>query len=299
MASDKYLNLLFLVGLLCTTVFLGCEDPLCQDETNPACENYDPCWDRRTPVSADFTIAHPIRRGAIWGQGDSSLYAPILTEAVPCKFITFTATDETADSYQWQVDENPDNARTGRSFSMSFPEWTLGQTIEVTLITERLSDSSCLNPVLLKDTVVKSFDMVNPNRTKIAGLYRGSWSDNPEHVFDMDIAVDLSCLVDPCPSYGTCDTLIYLDNFFGLNCQPFTQDNVNFYINGAVFDYVAMRKEEECAAIPEPFYAISAQNTVLRLLNGDSLRIDCRMVKSSYTPGQTEAGPTVFIGKKM
>jgi hypothetical protein len=53
---NKYFALFTI--LLSLLTFNGCKDdcPKCDDPTNPECENYDPCWDKK-PVTADFEMS--------------------------------------------------------------------------------------------------------------------------------------------------------------------------------------------------------------------------------------------------
>lgn len=294
---------LLLLLALGTTLFTCCDDDDigCSDETNPECPNYDPCHDRKMPVSAAFTMGHPMPAGSIWDMFgfDTLLYAPVYDKAVPCSDITFIASDATADSYRWQVDENPANARTGRSFTMSFPDWTMGQTISVRLITERLSDSTCADVALLRDTVVRQFDMVSRANTNVPGTYRGSWSHEPDHVFDMEIGVNIECLERTCAGTNdACDTSFVFRNFFGLGCEAVREGRSTTFINGAFPDLVLLQKALDCPDIPSPYEVFQALHTHIIVYANDSIQINCKMSYSSPTAPLRLERP-VFLGKRI
>lgn len=117
------------------------------DETNPDWMNHDQCWDKRTPVSADFDV-FTLMRDTVFLELDTLVYPADLL---------LSAKDRTAEHYYWKIGDNP-MVLTGREVNLYFgcdSDMVLSE-LNVILITERLKDTTCTSEALLRDTLVKS-----------------------------------------------------------------------------------------------------------------------------------------------
>jgi hypothetical protein len=187
----RYLPILLLSLLGGLLLWSGCkkddDDNTCWDESNPECANYDPCWDKRTPVSAEFEVFTRMR---------DTLFLDFDTLVYPGAF-RFSASDTSAEHYYWTIG-NDARVFTDRDVNLSFDcNSGLGfSDFYVTLITERLKDTTCTNEEFLRDTVVKAYTFVKQDDSAIWGKYRGSSSDNPGVVYDIEVGAE--CGTDPC-----------------------------------------------------------------------------------------------------
>jgi hypothetical protein len=205
-----------LVLLLPLLLWQGCKEK-CDDETNPACENYDPCWDKQTPVSADFEV------GNAWRTGEEGVfpahYYPGGDTLLPGS-LKFTALDSTAESYEWRIGQDP-RRWTDRTFFLGFKcENVLYQTIPVQLITTRLRDTLCADVGLLQDTVVRYLHLVHMTEAKFFGTYRGRLNKLIDEEYEISISTNctppgtspLSCYCEP-------DTRFYFQNLVNDGCS--------------------------------------------------------------------------------
>lgn len=204
-----YLPIL-LLSLFCgLLLWSGCkkddDDNTCWDESNPECPNYDPCWDKRTPVSADFEV------GAYFHVGDGSFPKEARYIAGGDTFINygalrFTALDLDAETYEWRVGSD-DRTWTDSLFFLSFPcDDVSNSSINVQLITTRLRDTTCVSAEVLKDTFQRQIHFVFMEDMPFMGTYEGVFShyDMPPY----QITVKAQCKT----VFHDCSTCLYLSD---------------------------------------------------------------------------------------
>jgi hypothetical protein len=132
--------------------------PTCRDPTNPDCDSYDPCWDKK-PVSADFEMSN--KRAVDFphyiGQWHPDLkYARGRLEFRPSQY----AEDDTTAKYTWLLgSEVIDEYSFIRNFVDT--EETRENNIPITLIVEKKPDLDCFPLDDGKDTVVKYIQFVD------------------------------------------------------------------------------------------------------------------------------------------
>ncbi|MFM9949887.1 MAG: hypothetical protein ACKV1O_18270 [Saprospiraceae bacterium] len=160
----------------------GCDDDEvpCNDPTNMDCHNYDPCHDRKAPVSADFEVRRVnFDESTSYTSGDTLLAGSI---------IRFVALDSTlGTTYHWQVG-NPQNASTDISYKLSFYcDDVLNQSIPVRLIAERLTDNDCLSEADRRDTVVRVLHFVSRRECLYWGRWEGALDSKPDETFTVEL----------------------------------------------------------------------------------------------------------------
>jgi hypothetical protein len=251
----RYLPIL-LLSLFCgLLLWSGCkkdDDNTCWDESNPECANYDPCWDKRTPVSAEFEVFTRMR---------DTLFLDFDTLVYPGSYL-FRASDTSAEYYYWTIG-NDARVFTSRDVNLSFDcDSGLGfSDFYVTLITERMKDTTCTSEEFLRDTVVKSYTFVKQEHAAIWGKYRGSSSDNPGVVYDIEI--DFECGTHPCMCLfdtGLPPILIY--NLTNHGCWQ--RANTPLFSNHAMYSYYLFgAKVEDGCVLPASHYMSMSSGGIL------------------------------------
>lgn len=154
---------------------LGCISckPKCHDKSNPDCEDYDPC--SQVPyVTADFEI------GQIYSASINPLSDPYKVFIVDSIFprscsIMFKAKIEGA-KYKWKLGTETIETK---EFSRSFKE--PASTITVTLMVEKAPDKCHPNDDG-KDTITKTFRLVNHCDLVSVGSYKGLIDDSKDSI---------------------------------------------------------------------------------------------------------------------
>jgi hypothetical protein len=273
-ATPWALLLLFALG---TTLFTCCDDEIaCSDETNYLCPNYDPCWNRRTPVSAafrfgyyltdvvaEFNINKPdvLPADYFWEANDTVLVGGL----------TFEAFDTTAHSYTWTVGTDSRTWNT-RRFSLSFDcEDVAGQTIPITLVTSRLLDTACTQIEYLRDTVTRMVTFVKWGANPIRGKYRGVFMEYPQDT--LTIEINNPCPVDNCYCVGYDYRLLYENS---PQCYPETGGRGVLYRTVITEDIYFYKSEDGCFMFNRPgVYRMGYKDMFIYqgLTNRDSLYI--------------------------
>lgn len=160
--------LCILLGFLFFAV--SCKEK-CQDASNPDCENYNPCLNKKR-TSATFIIEENV--GEIWVEGDTVDGGNMLR---------FTALQD-ADSFIWTI-----GAETIYSKSFKRTGFPPRAWIDVTLIVVNKNPSKCFSGDNGRDTFMKTFysweriyfpqgSPDNPPGTKFYPVYGGYWGYN-------------------------------------------------------------------------------------------------------------------------
>ena len=176
-------NLLLWSTLLGLLAWSGCKPEPCIDHTNPACENYDPCWDQ-APVSAAF---HMYERGALpmpdgWIDYD--------TDTLYGSSIKFTALEDSAE-YEWQL-----GAETIRERSFVRRGFPKNVPLTVTLIVRKSANTVCFPDDNGVDTLTRTFISstgVDPKCFRggtigpIPGRYEGVFANEPTTLRQVEV----------------------------------------------------------------------------------------------------------------
>ena len=158
----------------------------CYDESNPDCVNYDPCWDRKRPVSAAFeagAYVHALNSSF----PESSRYIIEGDTVQAGGSLRFTALDPDAETFEWTVGADP-RTWTERSFFLFFSCAEVeGRTLPVRLITTRLSDTLCAPQSVLRDTFTRQFHFVPLDQLGFMGTYEGRLDQHETPPYRMTI----------------------------------------------------------------------------------------------------------------
>jgi hypothetical protein len=183
-------NLLWFL-LLGGLLMMGCskDDEVvdCDDFTNPACSNYNPCHDQ-TEVSAEFiayiepSYRHDTPEGIEMRIiSDTFLYG---------NQIIFEAKDEHAKSYKWKIGTD-DRIWTTSSVSLLFARvdsLSYKDGITVQLIVEKDPNTACFPNDNGIDTVTRHIAFVSSfSRLPFTGTWRGTNSVRPDITYDLEI----------------------------------------------------------------------------------------------------------------
>jgi len=133
-------------------LFQSCKDDECpcQDETNPACENYNPCWNRKR-VSADFVISNILTINTPdWWEDELNPDIAFARGKVAFKAIESSKNAK----YTWKLGTE---TISGRSFVRNFNNTiqTKENDIPITLIIEKEPDPDCFHNDDGKDTITR------------------------------------------------------------------------------------------------------------------------------------------------
>ena len=167
---NKTLFGLMLVSFGTSTWNCKKEKPSCQDPTNPDCENYDPCYGKKT-INTFFKVR----------EGDNGFKPPEeWCQLIPCdtfntSSVRFDAPDGNPanSTYEWQIGTEA-TPRTGKAFEISFDDYLRDngweRHIPITL-TIRTPMNECLQS---EDEMVKTVTRQLFFTVKqIAGLFSG------------------------------------------------------------------------------------------------------------------------------
>jgi len=266
----------------------GCDDDEvpCNDPTNMDCHNYDPCHDRKTPVSADFEVRQV-------GYDESIIY---YGDTFPGDvFLRFVALDSMpGTTYAWEVG-NAQNTSTNISYRLSFDcEATLNQTIPVRLIAERSADNDCLLPEDRRDTIVRNVHFVPRSQCLYWGQWEGYLENNPEEIYTIELGHQE---VPPCASPDT----IFIQNIKndGTCERRFISDSFLGYREAWFEETPGYRTADGCPP-PAGFTVTGLRDVHIRVNSAsDSIRIQFKYV------ADTQAGPgqliedLVFKGRRV
>jgi hypothetical protein len=149
-----------LLGLMAITMFTwsSCkdDDPKCYDETNPECENYDPCHGKK-PVTADFELGYILRVTPPFDEYVEEFQPDYAFERVNIGFRPKEHETLKYDKYTWLLgSEVIEEASFYRDFS-----GTTESEIPVTLIVEGKPDLECFPDDDGKDTLTKMIKLID------------------------------------------------------------------------------------------------------------------------------------------
>jgi hypothetical protein len=198
--------LILLISLLLPAV--SCKKT-CHDESNPECENFNPCKGK-AKTSAAFVIEELAPY-----PGYDNLWISYETDTILGFNGRFTAKEENA-SYEWQIGSQK---YTLRSVALNFQGVPKEALIPVTLIVNEEPDRYCFPIDNGIDTLTR--ELYIAGRTRIEGRFQGHYTDTPGDTFTVEISMNK---VDPnTGSYG-----MYIDNLVK-GCASFIHDEVAGY----------------------------------------------------------------------
>jgi hypothetical protein len=191
-------NLLFFL-LLGVLLAAGCredDDEVvdCDDFTNPACSNYNPCHDQEE-VSAAFETSTVLYNRV----AEPAIYEVFVHDTfLVGNRVTFEAEEKDAEYYEWKVGSD-DRSWHSPSFSLEFSmedsSLLLANPIPVTLIVRKKPNKACFPDDDGLDTLTKFIYFVRfSENLPYIGTWRGVREDNPSEVYDIKIYRDSSLM---------------------------------------------------------------------------------------------------------
>ncbi|MEY4938028.1 MAG: hypothetical protein RIS64_4387 [Bacteroidota bacterium] len=174
---------ILLLAMAVLGVTLQCKKK-CTDQTNPECDNYDPCWNQK-PTRAYFKILE---------SGDD-IIAPKYafayeTDTIIGGYATFLAEDQgTNVEYQWKIGRE---TYSGQQVTLDFGPVPNSTTIPIKLLVKNKKvDHGCFPMDSGVDSFVKNMYVHNRCLVKPTGLdtfiYRGHHLDAPHEVQDVTL----------------------------------------------------------------------------------------------------------------
>jgi hypothetical protein len=214
----------------------------------------------------------------------------------------FSASDTSAEHYYWTIG-NDARVFTDRDVNLSF-DCNSGvgfSDFHVTLITERLKDTTCTSEEFLRDTVVKSYTFVKQEHAAIWGKYRGSSSDNPGVVYDIEI--DFECGTHPCMClFDTNLPPILVYNLTNHGCWQ-RAEMPNFSNHAMYSWYLYGAKSEDGCMLPGEYDLMGGEDLFLWVYGQerDSIHLKLRRIYAIFRPEGIEYDrmDVEFSGKRI
>lgn len=177
--NKKYFQLGVVLVALCLA-FSACKK--CYDETDPECENYDPCWDKPA-TSADFTMYETF----VFTLDDGFKYETD-TFCGDTQRILFKATQEGMSSYKWLMGSEIEE-REGDSLFLHFSRDRVPPhgTIDIRLAVSNDVDKNCHPNDKGVDTIVHQITLLPDSASLMIGKYEGYMEDTPDEVYQIAI----------------------------------------------------------------------------------------------------------------
>jgi hypothetical protein len=261
----------------------------CYDESNPDCVNYDPCWDRKGPVSAAFNIFQ-----VDYATGEPAY--EVGDTLLPGR-VRFVASDSSAASYYWEVG-NAQNTSMEASYTLDFPcELVIYQTIPIRLAVERLRDSACLAPEYLRDTVIRRIRFISPMESLVFGRYAGHLLQEPSEAYEIEVGY-INNSTDPCSYTFIALGGIYVRNLHNYeDCQrPLKNVDIS-HDRLAAKESPAFDASHGCPP-PAGFFHTGMRNIMMQVNQArDSIRIDFQFVYGLQNGINTE--DLTFVGSRL
>jgi hypothetical protein len=291
MKVSRY-NFLAVIFLSISIVgFNSCDDE-CFDESDPLCENYDPCWEKQA-ADANFMISQKVFRSTMIDNEIVSI--PIDTFigdtvllGVPIFFDAYTTN---ADNYQWKV--GTDN-RTWRESSLylNFDRNStelLNRHLPVKLIVDKEAYPNCFAGDDGVDTVQKSIYFVKREDAKYFGVWEGYFNGDNTDKQRIEIYYDNS---------GG-NFFVYFKNLFGVNndCISETRNTYIGYKEASMF--AEMIDWRTCSP---GFYHTAAvkMNVVEKPVETISISYtQSKTITNPNTVGVTEESEVTFEGTRV
>jgi hypothetical protein len=164
---------------ICVVVFEACCKKKCNDVTNPDCENYDACWDKK--INADFTISEYHVSSfdnfkEVWTSESDTVLAVNLTE--------FKLKTKNYDSVKFYL-----GSEIIKSKSFVRKYFPYNESISVTCVVYFSSFNDCNLLDNGIDSVTKEFYTIDFNKpgVPIAGEWEGYNTDAPNTIFRVTI----------------------------------------------------------------------------------------------------------------
>lgn len=208
---NNYKLILFhLLAVVLLISFSSCEEE-CYDESNPLCENYNPCWDK-VAANANFIVSQ--KSFYTTDVNGSVVYVPIdtfISDTVLLGIpVYFNADDHEAESYQWKVGTDT-RTWTERSLYLNFDKndvSLIGTPLPVQLITTRKAYPDCFEADDGIDTVQKNIHFVHKKDALYFGTWEGYINDDVNNVYQIKIYW----------SEEGGDFYVYFENLFNVGC---------------------------------------------------------------------------------
>jgi len=167
----------FLIGLVGVVVLAGCKKdddptpPPCNDPSNPECPNYDPCLNEN-PVTADFKIYDDVYSGGPnanqWFEDDKIYRGRIKFEAV-----------EDSANYTWYLGQETLNGTEFKEVIRTTGDLPPG-TYTAALVVNKEPNTFCFPDDTGRDSIFKTFDIVNVCDLMIMNKFKGVFDSAPE-----------------------------------------------------------------------------------------------------------------------
>jgi hypothetical protein len=140
------------------------------DPSNPDCENYDPCYGKKTNADFGFYVAGVDPVYLYWRNNIDEIDTLYTTQVLLCTKFTY-------DSVKWKVGLEA-NYRTGDSVTVGFGDQRVGD-INVTCIVYRKATTTCFPGDDGIDTVTKKLYVAKFDQIPILGKFKGMFRNDP------------------------------------------------------------------------------------------------------------------------
>ncbi len=264
----------------------SCDDDVpCNDPTDMDCANYDPCHDRKTPVSADFEVRH------INYDESRIYYGDTFPAGCIMRFVALDTMPGT--TYSWEVG-NPQNTSADRSYRLSFAcDLTLNQTLPVQLITERSIDNECMLPEDQRDTVVRNIRFVPRSQFLYWGHWQGALESKPNEVYTIELGYqEVPACISP-------DTIFVRNIKNDGDCKRQLKNGFFGYRAAWFEDTPGYRAGDGCS-LPPGFTATGLRDVHIQVGEAsDSIRIQFKYIADTQSGVGQLIENLVFKGKRV
>ncbi len=165
-----------ILALICASFFTlsSCK---CDDPADPACRNYDPCYEQEA-TSAEFEMFELITGDTFLVTTGKLLYT---------RTLLLIASQEDASEYTWRIGSDT-TLRKGKEIIVTFGQ-AYGK-IPITLIVKKETDMTCFPQDDGVDTTQQVIDLIWIYELPTWGKYKGFYEDTPGTSFEVDIRLD-------------------------------------------------------------------------------------------------------------
>lgn len=207
----------------------GCKKEPCKDASNPACDNYDPCYGKK-PTSAAFKIEEALELI------DTTYYFETDTiRWISC--VRYTALQD-ADEYTWYI-----GSEVIKGKSCTRCDYPTGENIPITLIVKNNHpDTTCFPTDDGEDKLTRVFRVAGRlgaqpyyvDSLPVYGIYEGFYASRPTEKVRITLKDSLTSFNDlpiavlkrfPCPNTHVAE------HGWGIKFSPKTATSLYLYVN--------------------------------------------------------------------
>lgn len=220
---NNYKSILFYCfSIVIIIAFSACNEE-CYDETNPLCENFNPCWDK-VETDASFMVSQKsftedyIDGDVVYFPLDTFISDTLLL-GIP---VYFDANDHDAESYKWTVGTDV-RVWEEEKFYLDFDKndaSLIGVPLPVQLVTTRNPYPDCFEGDDGIDTIQKNIHFVDRKDALYFGTWEGYINDNINDKYQIkiywsELGGDLYVHFENLFNVGCISEVIGSNNYFG------------------------------------------------------------------------------------